>query len=371
MPKRDIIVIGASSGGMDALKTLLGSLPADLPAAVFVVWHVGPNSPNMLPKLLSRVCALKVTAGRNDDPIVHGTVYIAPPDRHLLVDDGRVRVTYGPKENRFRPAIDTLFRSAAYAYGPRVIGVVLTGQLDDGTAGLWAIKDRGGLAIIQDPAEAEFPSMPSTARRYVAIDYELPVAEIGPTLARLTATALPAAEVAPMNPGLGIETRIAENRNALEQGVFSLGEPSPYTCPECSGVLLQLKDGGIARFRCHTGHAFSIYSLLAALGDNVESELWRAARAIEESALLMHHIAGFLKDEDELASADLYHQMAHEAERRVKSPSGGARQRGSAGCGGAAVRHEVNEKPARSGAQIGAAWGQARLRTRRAQARSQ
>jgi two-component system chemotaxis response regulator CheB len=317
MPTRDIIVVGASSGGLDALKQLVGSLPSSLPAAVFIVWHVSPESPNLLPELLRKNSALRVTSPHEDEPIVPGTIYVAAPDRHLLVAAGRVRVTYGPKENRFRPSIDALFRSAAYAYGPRVIGVVLTGQLDDGTAGLWAIKDRGGLAIIQDPAEADFPSMPSTARQYVAVDHQLPIAEIGPALARLSAARVPAIEAAPMNPELEIETRIAENADALDQGVLDLGSPSPYSCPECSGVLLQLKDGGIPRFRCHTGHAYSIFSLLSAVSEDIEREMWSTARAVEESALLLHQMAQHLRDQQDLAGAGLFHQKAHEAEQHV------------------------------------------------------
>jgi len=317
MPKRDIIVVGASSGGLNALRELVRGLPAGLPAAVLIVWHIAPESPNLLPELLGKIGPLNVTLARNDDPIRPGMIYVAPADRHLLVGAGRVRVTYGPKENRFRPAIDALFRSAAYVYGPRVIGVVLTGQLDDGTAGLWAIKDRGGLAIIQDRAEAEFPAMPTTARQYVDIDYELPLAEIGPALARLAAASVAALEALPMNPELEIETRIAENADSLDQGVFDLGTPSPYSCPECGGVLLQLKDGGIPRFRCHTGHAYSIHSLLSAVSEGIEREMWSTARAIEESALLLHQMAHHLREEHDQPSAELFHQKAHAAEQQV------------------------------------------------------
>src|SRR5688500_13070138 len=160
MPKRDILVIGASSGGLEVLKGLLGGLPAGLPASVFVVLHMAAHHPSRLPELLSRVCPLPVAHAVDGEPIVPGRVYVAPPDNHLLLMPDQVRLTNGPKENRARPAVDALFRSAAQAFGPRVVGVVLTGQLDDGTAGLWAIKDRGGLAAVQDPEEASAPSMP-------------------------------------------------------------------------------------------------------------------------------------------------------------------------------------------------------------------
>jgi two-component system chemotaxis response regulator CheB len=317
MPTRDIIVVGASSGGLDALKLLVRGLPADLPAAVFVVWHIAPESPNMLPEVLRRLTQLAVVSARNGEPIVPGTVYVAPPDRHLLLAADRVRVTFGPKENRFRPAIDALFRSAAFVYGPRVIGVVLTGQLDDGTAGLWAIKDRGGLAIIQDPAEAAFPSMPNTARQYVAIDHELPAAAIGPLLGRLSAEPVNANEARTMSPELEIETRIAENTGALSGGVLTIGEPSPYSCPDCDGVLMQMKDGGIPRFRCHTGHAYSAYSLLAAVSEDIEREMWSTARALEESIMLLKQLERHVSEQHDAPAAKLFREKAQDAEQRV------------------------------------------------------
>src|ERR671933_2234360 len=185
MPGHDIIVSGASAGGMEALQILVRGLPADLPAALFVVWHLPPHSFGVLPDVLDRSGPLPAAHARDGEPIVPGRIYVAPPDRHLLLEPGQVRLTRGPKENHFRPAIDPLFRSAAAAYGPRVIGVVLTGLLDDGTAGLWTIKDRGRLAVVQDPDDALFPAMPLSALEYGAVDARRPAAELGPTLADL------------------------------------------------------------------------------------------------------------------------------------------------------------------------------------------
>src|SRR5437762_69863 len=186
MATKDIVVIGASAGGMAALERLVAGLPADLPAALFVVWHLSPGVRSVLPMVLSKAGPLPAANPKDGDPIKPGRIYIAPNDHHMLLERGYIRVTKGPKENRFRPAIDPLFRSAAYLYSTRVIGVVLSGALDDGTAGLWAIKLRGGTAVVQDPADAVHRSMPINALDNVAVDYTLPVAEIGPLLGRLT-----------------------------------------------------------------------------------------------------------------------------------------------------------------------------------------
>ena len=171
MATRNIIVIGASAGGFDALKKLVGDLPEDLQASVFVVWHMSPDVRGVLPQVLNNANTICAAHACDNEPIEPNRIYVAPPDRHLLVENGRVRVTRGPKENRFRPAVDPLFRSAAHTYNNQVIGVVLSGALDDGTAGLWTIKHRGGVAVVQDPSDAEVPSMPENAMREVAVDH--------------------------------------------------------------------------------------------------------------------------------------------------------------------------------------------------------
>src|SRR4051812_28114126 len=263
MPGHDIIVVGASAGGMEALAEVARGLPADLPAAVFVVWHLAPGSLGVLPRVLGEAGPLPAANAADGEEVRPGRVYVAPPDRHLVLEPGRVRVTRGPRENRFRPAVDPLFRSAALASGPRVVGVVLTGALDDGTAGLWAVKARGGVAVVQDPAEATFPWMPRSALAHVRVDHVLPLAHIPPLLARLARGGPAPAEGSPVPEQMGVEARIALGDNALQAGVMGLGPPSPYTCPECHGTLLQMKTGGLLRFRCHTGHAYTLSSLLA------------------------------------------------------------------------------------------------------------
>jgi two-component system chemotaxis response regulator CheB len=234
------------------------------------------------------------------EAIEPGRLYVAPPDRHLLLEHQRIRLTRGPKENRFRPAIDPLFRSAALAYGSRAVGVVLTGSLDDGTAGLWAIKDRGGVAIVQNPDEALYPSMPRSAMTNVAVDYCLPIDEIAPTLVRLSAQ--PAAGGAAVSDQLEIEARIALEHNALEAGVLQLGKLSPFTCPECHGILLQIQDGQIIRFRCHTGHAYSVDTLLEDVAETVEEGLWNTVRSLDEHLLLLRRIEEQVRGQDDAAT---------------------------------------------------------------------
>ncbi len=315
MPGQDIVVVGTSAGGVEALRELVGGLPKDFPGSVFVVMHTAPDSPGVLAQILDRAGPLPVANAANHDAIRPGRVYVAPPDLHMLLEPGRVRLTHGPKENRFRPAVDPLFRSAAQVFGPRVVGVILTGGLDDGTSGLWAIKRLGGVAVVQDPDEAFMSSMPLSALAQVEVDYTLPLAEIAPVLARLAADA-PAGRGGDGVPEeLSIEVKIAMEEHGLEAGVMKLGTPSVYTCPECHGTLLQLKEDGRTRYRCHTGHAFSADSLLAELTGSVEETLWSAIRSIAESALLLRHMAEHARESD-AAAADRYLEKAREAERR-------------------------------------------------------
>lgn len=315
MAHKDIIVIGASSGGIEALRTLVGALPKDFAASVFVVLHMSADSPGLLGGILRRSGALPASNATDRAKIKPGRVYVAPPDHHLLVDDGFMRITHGPKENRFRPAVDPLFRSAARVYGTRVIGVVLTGALDDGTAGLSAIKACGGIGIVQDPADAEFPSMPQSALDNVAVDYRLPIAGIAPQLVQLVAK--PALRgVHPMPEKLDIEVNIAAEQRAIDAGVQKLGRPSSYACPECHGVLLRVDDSKPVRFRCHTGHAYSTGSLLAEQTERAEEALWSAIRVLDESALLLGELSqtAQVSDPDRPAA---YREKRDEAKRHA------------------------------------------------------
>jgi two-component system chemotaxis response regulator CheB len=291
MPNRDIIVMGASAGGLSAFNRIIKQLPEQLNAAVFIVWHVSPYSTSILPEILNRAGKLKAKHAADGEPIETGKVYIAPPDHHLLLELDRIRLTKGPKENRFRPAIDPLFRSAAYAYGPRVVGVVLTGALDDGTAGLWAIKDRRGIAVVQDPAEAEQPSMPASALANVQVDHCLPVSEIPALLLTLSQQPVEEESRATVSKDLQIETKIALGEDAAELDVKQLGEISEFTCPDCHGTLVEVTNDKLMRFRCHTGHSFGSASLVAELTDSVEESVWTAIRAVEERIRLLKYLA--------------------------------------------------------------------------------
>jgi two-component system, chemotaxis family, protein-glutamate methylesterase/glutaminase len=262
-PGHDLIVIGASSGGIEALLRIIPRLPADLPAAICLVVHSSPHGPWLLPQILARRAALPVAPARDGEPIIPGHIYVAPPDYQLLVEPGHLRVVRGPSENHHRPAVDPLFRSAALAYGPRAVGVILTGALNDGTAGLLAIKRRGGAAIIQDPAEALFPGMPGSAQRTVAIDYCLPLADIAPTLARLARESVAEEGSYPMPAELALEHRYARGEAVTLERDGQLGQPTTLTCPECHAPLWEIQDGGLLRFRCRTGHAFTAESMLA------------------------------------------------------------------------------------------------------------
>jgi two-component system chemotaxis response regulator CheB len=227
-------------------------------------------------------------------------------------------VTRGPKENRFRPAIDPLFRSAAYAYGPRVIGVVLTGNLDDGSAGLLAIKRRDGIAVVQDPADARFPSMPRAALSRVKVDYCVKLAEMRALLARLTSETAPEEGEQLMAEDMKIEVDIAAEQQPLDAGVLELGNPSQFACPECHGVLLEVKDSDLTRFRCHTGHAYTMDSLLAELDEATEYAVWSAVRALEESALLLRAAGQHLRGNDQETAGQLYLRKAQDAKRRAE-----------------------------------------------------
>jgi two-component system chemotaxis response regulator CheB len=316
MPK-NIIVVGASAGGIEALRLLVGSLPADLPASLFIVLHTSPEAPSMLADIFDRFGRLPVVTPNDGERIRPGTIYVAPPDRHLLVEPNRVRVTRGPKENRFRPAIDPLFRSAAQTYGPRVVGVILTGYLDDGTAGLWTVKKLGGTSVVQDPADALVPFMPLNAMTHVEIDYCVPLGEIAPLLVRLTNDAVEEKGGYPVPKEVEIEVNIAKEQKALDAGVLQLGEPSNYACPECHGVLLQLKEGTLFRFRCHTGHAYSVESLLTDITEKMDDALWNSIRAFEEGELFMRHMAQHLDNGEGGHTAESFLKRADETKQRA------------------------------------------------------
>lgn len=317
---RDIVVIGASTGGVAALMELVKALPADFPAPIFVVMHMPADSPSLLPQLLSSVSALKARHPQDGEVVEAGVIYVARPDHHLLLEGNRVLVTRGPKENRFRPSIDALFRSAAYTYGPRVIGVVLTGYLDDGTSGLWSVQRMGGVAVVQEPSDAEQPSMPTNALEFVAADYVLPLAQLGALLGRLTQerapakTRLPAAEL----DLLTVEFTIAKQGGGFELGIIDKGKLTPFTCPDCHGALTQLIEGKLIRFRCHTGHAYTLSALLSEVTESVESMLYQSMRGLEETKMLLHNIGMHFVENGQDKVANLFFSKADQTGQQAR-----------------------------------------------------
>jgi two-component system chemotaxis response regulator CheB len=318
MAYRNIVVVGASAGGIPALQRLIAGLPSTFSAAVCVVLHIAAYAPNLLPDILARAGPMPATPAVDKEPVMQGHIYVAPPDRHLLLEDNHLRVTRGPKENRVRPSVDVLFRSAAYAFGPRAIGIVLSGMLDDGTAGAWAIKDRGGIVIVQSPQEAEHASMPESALQHVDVDYTLPVTDMPGLLLRLTGESIDVAEHSKSAESLGIETRIALDGNAFQEGVMQLGEISPNTCPECQGVLLKIKEGVITRYRCHTGHAYSLRTLFASINEEVEKTLWSSLRAADERILLLQEIMEECRTNDDKFAAQQCQEQIRNTEQHLE-----------------------------------------------------
>jgi len=278
MAGHDIVVIGGSAGGVEALKRICEGLPSDFPAAVFVVVHISANSRSIMPDLLSRAGKLPARHPRDDEPINRGVIYVAPPDMHMLLRPGHVILRRGPQENRTRPAIDPLFRSAAVAYGSRVIGVLLSGLLDDGCAGLIAIKSCGGVCIVQEPGDAMWSEMPRNALAHANVDHCVPVAEMPDLLSRLVHE--PPGPESPIPDHLAVETSIAAQEAPMVREAVQLGHPSHLSCPQCGGVLNEVTDEGSTRFRCQIGHAFTAEALLAAQNDELDRAM--------ESALRMH-----------------------------------------------------------------------------------
>ena len=315
---RDIVVVGTSAGGIEVLMDLLAQLPEDFPAAVFIVIHIPPEYPSKLPQILARCSILPVIHPSDNEKIKKGYVYVAPPDNHLIIEGENIRLSRGPKENHFRPAIDVLFRSAAWSCGSRVSGVVLTGVLDDGSAGLFAIKSRGGKTVVQDPNEALYADMPRNAMKAVEVDHCVSVKEMGGLLGNMVKESVEE-EGNPASEQMELEVKIALEDNAFEKGAIELGEFTPYTCPECHGALVQIKEKKLTRFRCHTGHAFSLNTLLVEVTKSIDNSLWSTLRTIEESQLLMNHIASHLQEAEQNDTADLVLQKADEAQERAKA----------------------------------------------------
>lgn len=320
---RDLVVIGASAGGLPALYTILGGLPASLPAAVVIVVHTR-STDGVLPQILARRAVLSVEEATDRAPLETGRVYVAPPDRHVVVTPAGLRVVRGPRENGFRPAIDPLFRTAARARGEGVVGVILSGALDDGSFGLGAVVASGGAAIVQHPDDAEINSMPLAALRQTPVDAVLPAAEIAGEIVRLCSPPEEEEEVTLMARSHEPEPQRPADDTRVADMEERLGPPTPITCPACGGALWETEENGVARYACHVGHQYGPDSLLAEHGESVEQALWSAVRVLEQHAELRQRMArraegaglqvvaeGFAEDGRE------YHRQAREIRRLV------------------------------------------------------
>lgn len=318
MPGHDIIVIGASAGGVEALSRLVTLFPPDLPASVFIVLHVPAEGTSVLPRILNRAGPLPAVHPVNGQAIEKGRIYIAPPDQHLLVKYGFMELTRGPRENGHRPSVDPLFRSAARAYGRRVVGVILSGVLDDGTAGLVAVEMREGICVVQDPVDALYAGMPQSAIDNVTVDYIVPIADMGALLVQLVQTPIPDEEENPESELIEMEIDMAELDEHTMHEDEHPGIPSVYGCPECGGTLWEIQEGELVRYRCRIGHAYSAQTLLAEQAESLEEALWVALRALEESASLSHRMAHRAQERGATRSVEQFDEQARAAHERAE-----------------------------------------------------
>jgi len=314
---RDLIVIGASAGGVENLSRLVRDLPGDLDAAVFVVLHIPAAAPSVLAAILDRNTDLRAATAKDGEEIVHGRVYVAPSDCHLLVRQGRVEVVKGPKENGHRPAVDPLFRTASDAYGDRVIGVVLSGMLDDGAAGLAAIDAAGGAAVVLDPATTVYVGMPSSALRAVTGAAVAPIEELGARILEAMAGAVNGED-----DDMG---DVGATRQPSHEGTFDLddaahsGRASGFSCPDCGGSLWELEDGDLVRFRCHVGHAYSLESIAVAQDEALDQALFSAIRALREKAAMARRVSRRLDGRGAALGAERLRADARQAEEAAES----------------------------------------------------
>jgi two-component system chemotaxis response regulator CheB len=303
-----VLVVGASAGGVEALVTFVRALPADTRHAVCVVLHVSPAGTSAMPNILSRAARLPVHNPADGDPLLGGHIYVAPPDHHLEIEPGRVRLTQAPRENGHRPAIDATMRSAAAAYDGAVVGFVLSGSRDDGTAGLLAIKRRGGWAVVQDPEEALYPAMPSSAIAHVDVDAVLPLSQMAGWLAQKW-------QEHPRATG-GVRAMPNPNTPAVGDSPRQEATGTRFTCPDCGGVLFEQEEDALTRFRCSIGHVFSIESLAAGQAHELEGALWTAVRALEDRAELLRQLSARADSNRQQRSARAFEAQADDAERR-------------------------------------------------------
>jgi two-component system chemotaxis response regulator CheB len=317
-----VVVIGASSGGVEALKNLFGGLKPGVQAALFIVLHIPPDFKSHLPQLLSMQSPIPVHHAQDGGAIVPGNAYIAPPDRHLVLQQGQMHLVYGPKINHTRPAIDPLFESAASEYGSSAIGIILSGNLNDGTKGLMRIKEAGGLAVVQDPQDALFDSMPRSALRHVPVDYRLPVPKIAELLNGLTHLDRSAKGAPQMNQDFGVFSNDETSVIKKDFEAFRIGgetnQRSVLTCPDCGGVLWEMRDGDLVRYRCHTGHVYNAEVLISSQDNDLEKALWTAVRVLVEKAAVTNRLALVARESKDPELEAYYHSLAREAEEDLE-----------------------------------------------------
>jgi len=308
---RGVVAIGASAGGVEALSNLAAGLSPDVPYAYLVALHIPANAPSVLARIIDRSGPLTAVTAQDGAPLLPAQIYVGGPDRHLMVADHRVVLSHGPKENGHRPALNALFRSVALTFGPRAIGVLLSGVLDDGVLGLAAIRKRGGVTIGQSPADAMFPMLPTNAADAGVLDQHTAAGEIGIVLKELSLREIEESTMEP-DAGMELENRIAmASRFSTDFETHELGAPSGYTCPDCNGSLVLVDEGN---FRCRVGHAWTSDALLAARDEEVDGALWIALRSLQEKARLARHLAG--KGHGSLSLR--YTALAEESERALK-----------------------------------------------------
>jgi two-component system, chemotaxis family, protein-glutamate methylesterase/glutaminase len=344
MPSYDTFVIGASAGGVEALIRLVGQLPAKLPAAIFVVVHFPPTAHSALPQILSRKGELPAFHPQDGEAIEPGRIYVAPPDRHMLINGSFIHLSAGPRENSVRPAIDPLFRSAARSRGSRAVGIVLSGTLGDGSGGLQAIKSEGGLAFVQDPHEALYSGMPLNAIQQAQVDAVLKVDDLAQTIVSLSSSPV-------IEGGTTVPSREVDPNRIIQKDFqeFEIGKDknghSVLTCPDCGGVIWEMHEGEVVSFRCHVGHAYSVDSFLFEQGSRLEGALWTAVRALEERASLLRRLSAMSANR----SASLLEKRLAQQAEEVEQSADVIRRLLESGAPGTYLAPKSNDRPRHAG----------------------
>lgn len=319
MPKVELVVIGASAGGLVGLLTIVKALPPTLPAAVVIVMHTNSSGTTYLPDILSRASRLPVHFVKDGQPIEGGQILIAPPDFHVVVARRSLSLTRGPRENGFRPAIDPLFRTASRVFRKRVMGIILSGALDDGTYGMSVIQDNGGVTVVQDPDEAQIPSMPMTVMAAVNVDHVLKAAKIAEAIVQLTTGARASKATVKNSPKQPEPEPQDADSTSVEDMMAKFGSPSALTCPDCGGALWDVSDEGLLRYRCHVGHQFSADALDSRTHDIVEGALWKAVRVLEEQSAMKSRLADRAKGAGLAMVRKGFAAGAHDSHRQAEA----------------------------------------------------